>query len=69
MADKSRGRSSSDDLAILQKILWLHGGQLDNFRPIQPPAAVMRFLKTATPGQLQGTLVEVLAAMRDGGSR
>ena len=69
--DGSKGerRDSSDDLAILQEILWLRGGQLDNFHPIQPPAAVIRFLRTATLGQLQGTLVEVLAMMRDGGNR
>ena len=61
-------RSSSEDLAVLQEILRLRGGQLDDFHPVQPPAAVRRFLRTATPGQLQGTLVEVLAEMRDGGS-
>ena len=66
MADGGR-RDSSDDLAILQEILWLQGGQLDNFHPIQPPPAVMRFLRTATLGQLQGMLVELLAAMRKNG--
>ena len=58
-----------NDLAVLQEILGLRGGQLDDFHPVQPPAALRRFLRTATLGQLQGLLVEVLAKMRDGGSR
>ena len=58
-------RNAADDLTVLQQILWLRGGQLDNFHPIQPPAVVRRFLRTATLGQLQGLLVEGLAKMRD----
>lgn len=57
--------NASDDLAILQQILALHEGQLDNFHPTRPPPAVRRFLRRATLEQLQGTLVELLAAMRE----
>ena len=56
---------ASNDLAILQQILALHDGQLDNFDPKLPPTAVRRFLARATLEQLQGTLVELLAAMRE----
>ena len=54
----------SNDLAVLQQILGLHGGQLDNFHPTRPPSAVRRFLTRATLEELQGTLVELLAAIR-----
>ena len=55
--------NASNDLAVLQQILALHDGQLDNFHPTRPPPAVRRFLARATLEQLQGTLVELLAAM------
>ena len=67
MADKQNDPQgkASNDVAVLQQILALHGGQLDNFHPTRPPSAVRRFLTQATLGELQGTLVELLAAMRD----
>ena len=67
MADSPNAprHGASNDLAILQQILALHGGQLDNFDPAPPPSAVRRFLARATLEQLQGALVELLAAMRE----
>ena len=53
-----------DEIAVLQQVLLLQEGQLENFHPVPLPSAVKRFLTRATPGQLQGTLVEVLAALR-----
>jgi len=53
-----------DALALLQQLLALTGGQLDNFDPQPPPSAIRRFLRTADLRQLQGLLVELLAAMR-----
>ena len=68
---KRQGKSSSpnrrdgeDDGAVLQQILLLEGGELENFNPAQPPAGVKRFLRRATLAELQGTFVEVLAAMQ-----
>ena len=67
MADSPNAsrQDASNDLAVLQQILALHDGQLDNFHPARPPPAVRRFLRRATLEQLQGTLVEVLAAIRE----
>ena len=56
--------NASNDLAVLQQILALHDGQLANFHPTRPPASVRRFLNRATLEELQGTLVELLAAIR-----
>jgi len=57
-------RSPADEIAVLQKILLLHDGQLENFHPFPPPSAVRCFLTRATLPQLQGTLVELPAALR-----
>ncbi len=57
--------NASNDLAVLQQILALQGGQLDNFNPTRPPPAVRRFLTRATLEELQGALVELLAALRE----
>jgi len=56
--------SPAEEIAVLQQILLLHDGQLENFHPVRPPSAVRRFLTRATLRQLQGTLVELLAALR-----
>ena len=57
-------RNGEDEGAVVQQILLLEGGELNNFDPAQPPAGVKRFLRQATLSELQGTLIEVLAAMR-----
>ena len=56
--------TAQEEIAVLQEILALHGGQLENFNPTPPPTAVKIFLRKATLSQLQGTLVELLAALR-----
>ncbi len=57
-------RTAEDEIVILQEILALHSGQLENFHPEQPPSSIRYFLRRASLGQLQGTLVELLVAMR-----
>ena len=57
-------RAAQEEIAVLQEILALRGGQLEKFAPTPPPSAVKVFLRRATLSQLQGTLVELLAAMR-----
>ncbi|MCD4824005.1 MAG: hypothetical protein K8S55_05320 [Phycisphaerae bacterium] len=57
-------QTAEGEIAILQNVLALHGGQLENFNPVPPPSAVKSFIRRATLPQLQGTLVELLAAMR-----
>jgi len=57
--------SPSDEIAVLQQILLLHDGQLENFHPVRPPSPVRRFLNRATLGELQGLLVETLSALRE----
>jgi hypothetical protein len=53
-----------DDVKILQQLLALHHGELEDFQPVRPPAAVRGFLGRASLHELQGVLVETLAAMR-----
>jgi len=54
-----------EEISILQQILLLHDGQLENFHPGPPPSAVKRFLNRAALGQLQGLLVELLCTLRN----
>ena len=53
-----------DNLAVLQQLLALHDGQLNDFQPTPPPAALKAYLRRADLHELQGLLVETLAAMR-----
>ncbi len=62
--DQRNNKNRSNDLAVLQQILALNDGQLDKFQPVNPPSSVRRFLARASLEELQGTLVEVLSALR-----
>lgn len=57
-------RTAEEEAAILQQILTLNKGLLQDYHPVPPPSVVREFLRRASLFQLQGTLVEVLAAMR-----
>ena len=59
----TKPRTGEEKVAILRQILDLCSRQLETFRPTQPPSAIRAFIRRATLGQLQGTLVELLAAM------
>jgi hypothetical protein len=54
---------SEREAAILREILAVYRAGLDVFQPVPPPPEVRRFLQHATVGQLQGALIEVLAAL------
>jgi len=62
---QAKKRTAEEELAILQEILLLNKGQLQDFSPVPPPSAIKAFLRKAALPQLQGLLVELLAAMRD----
>ena len=57
--------TATDQIAVLQDIFALNGGQLENFHPTPPPSVIQAFLRRASMPQLQGTLIELLAAMRN----
>jgi len=62
--DDQYDKSSSESL--LEEIIALEAESV-NFNPQDPPPEVQAFIDDASLGQLQGLLLEVLAAMKDQG--
>lgn len=64
------GRPREDGTAILhvflEAILAFYGLRVERFQPVPPPLELRQLLRRATRRQLQGTLVEILAALGNG---
>jgi len=64
------GRSREDGTAILhvflEAILALYGVRVERFQPVGPAPELRQLLRRATRRQLQGALVEILAALGNG---
>lgn len=50
---------------VIQQILTLNDWRLADFKPVEPPPAITGFIHQADIRELQGLLVEVLAAVDD----
>lgn len=51
---------------FLEAILAFHGGRVEKFQPVGPTPELRQLLRRATRRQLQGALVEILAALGNG---
>ena len=66
VSEYDKRHDNPEDEEILDEILALDSIRAD-FRPQAPPLEVQAFIDSATLQRLQGTLIEVLAAMKDHG--
>ena len=58
--------NNSEEESILDDILALEADRI-KFKPRDPPPQLQAFIEQASLEQLQGVLIEVLAAMKDCG--